>query len=101
MQTYPPAVLALVTDLETSNPVIELPVFRDVSAPCDTGLNHSATEKARDIYFPKPFNDEQLRIIQLLEVSDGVIVQGPPGTGKTHIIANVICHYLAEGKRSL
>jgi very-short-patch-repair endonuclease/Cdc6-like AAA superfamily ATPase len=100
-KSYPPAVLALVTDLETSNPVIELPVFRGVSAPCDTGLNHSATEKARDIYFPKPFNDEQLRIIQLLEVSDGVIVQGPPGTGKTHTIANVICHYLAEGKRVL
>jgi hypothetical protein len=30
-----------------------------------------------------------------------VVVQGPPGTGKTHTIANVICHYLAEGKRVL
>lgn len=28
-------------------------------------------------------------------------MQGPPGTGKTHTIANVICHYLAEGKRVL
>ena len=100
-ESYPPAVLALVTDPETSNPVIELPVFRGVSAPCDTGVDRSTTEKARDIYFPKPFNDEQFRIIQLLEISDGVIVQGPPGTGKTHTIANVICHYLAEGKRVL
>lgn len=79
-KSFPPAVLALVTDLETSNPIVELPVFRGVSAPCDTGLNNSTTEKARDIYFPKPFNDEQFRIIQLLEVSDGVIVQGPPDT---------------------
>jgi KaiC/GvpD/RAD55 family RecA-like ATPase len=28
-------------------------------------------------------------------------VQGPPGTGKTHTIANIICHYLALGKRVL
>jgi hypothetical protein len=28
-------------------------------------------------------------------------VQGPPGTGKTHSIANVISHYLANGKRVL
>ncbi len=58
-------------------------------------------KKARDLYFPKPFNDEQVRIVQLLDISDGVVVQGPPGTGKTHTIANVICHYLAEGKRVL
>ena len=57
--------------------------------------------KARDLFFPKPFNDEQVRIVQLLEVSDGVVVQGPPGTGKTHTIANVISHYLANGKRVL
>lgn len=48
-----------------------------------------------------PFNDEQVRIVQLLECSDGVVVQGPPGTGKTHTIANIICHYLAMGKRVL
>ena len=58
-------------------------------------------KKARDLYFPKAFNDEQVRIVQLLDISDGVVVQGPPGTGKTHTIANVICHYLAEGKRVL
>lgn len=28
-------------------------------------------------------------------------VQGPPGTGKTHTIANIICHYLANGKKIL
>ena len=56
---------------------------------------------ARELYFPKPFNSEQIQIIDRLEHSDGVVVQGPPGTGKTHTIANVICHYLAEGKRVL
>ncbi len=53
------------------------------------------------IYFPKPFNDKQREIIERLDKSDGVVVQGPPGTGKTHTIANIICHYLATGRRVL
>ena len=56
---------------------------------------------AAELYFPMPYNDEQVSIIQKLHNNDGVIVQGPPGTGKTHTIANVICHYLALGKRVL
>ena len=47
------------------------------------------------------YNDEQVSIVQKLASNDGVVVQGPPGTGKTHTIANVICHYLAQGKRVL
>jgi len=101
-KAYPPAVAAVVTDPTTDNPVVELPPFRGVSATYHSGGGSgSIGKKARDLYFPKPFNDEQVRIIQLLEISDGVVVQGPPGTGKTHTIANVICHYLAEGKRVL
>lgn len=99
-EAYPPAVAAVVTDPDTTNPVVELPSFRGVSASYHAVRGTSA-KKARDLYFPKAFNDEQVRIIQLLDDSDGVVVQGPPGTGKTHTIANVICHYLAEGKRVL
>lgn len=55
----------------------------------------------QELYFPLPYNDEQVTIIQQLEQSPGVTVQGPPGTGKTHTIANIICHYLASGKRVL
>jgi Cdc6-like AAA superfamily ATPase len=69
------------------------------------GLSTSATSSYaanfQELYFPKPFNDEQLEIIRRLESLPGVVVQGPPGTGKTHTIANVICHYLAQGKRVL
>ncbi len=54
-----------------------------------------------DLFFPKPFNNEQVEIIRRLEKTDGVVVQGPPGTGKTHTIANIICHYLATGRRVL
>lgn len=54
-----------------------------------------------DLFFPKPFNDEQVEIIRRLEKSDGLVVQGPPGTGKTHTIANIVSHMLATGRRVL
>jgi very-short-patch-repair endonuclease len=62
----------------------------------------SATGKElRELYFPLPYNQEQVTIVQQLEQAEGVAVQGPPGTGKTHTIANIICHYLATGRRVL
>ena len=101
----PEAVRAVVTDPATTNEEVPLPEFRGVSmsggSGQSTGASGSTAKKAKDLFFPKPFNDEQVRIVQLLEVSDGVVVQGPPGTGKTHTIANVISHYLANGKRVL
>ncbi len=54
-----------------------------------------------ELYFPLPANDEQKRIVQKIEHRRGVLVQGPPGTGKSHTIANLICHFLAKGKRIL
>lgn len=54
-----------------------------------------------EVYFPKPSNDAQRRIVELLQRSSGVLVQGPPGTGKSHTIANLICHLLATGQRIL
>ncbi|MBX3234902.1 MAG: AAA family ATPase [Nitrospiraceae bacterium] len=58
-------------------------------------------ESARDIFFPKPSNEEQRRIVEKIQSSSGVLVQGPPGTGKSHTIANLICHLLATGRRTL
>jgi hypothetical protein len=66
------------------------------------GLSSSdGTVEASELYFPMVYNDEQVSIVQKLEHSNGVVVRGPPGTGKTHTIANIICHYLAQGKRVL
>ena len=95
----PGAVAALVTEPGAAGAAVELPAFRGVSAAYHAGARASSI--AADLYFPKPFNDEQVRIVQLLETSDGVVVQGPPGTGKTHTIANIICHWLANGRRVL
>ncbi len=100
----PAAVSALVTEPAHDVAALALPAFRGVSAAYHengAASRDSAAGGARDLFFPKPFNDEQARIVQLLEASDGVAVQGPPGTGKTHTIANIICHWLANGRRVL
>jgi very-short-patch-repair endonuclease len=65
--------------------------------------NARSSDDAKALFLPLPVNDEQAEIIARLEEpgSAGVVVQGPPGTGKTHTIANIICHYMARGRRVL
>lgn len=65
-----------------------------------SGLSGSGNEEEA-ILFTKPANPEQLAIVRRLERNSGVVVQGPPGTGKTHTIANLIGHFLAQGKTVL
>ncbi|WP_131194912.1 AAA domain-containing protein [Lichenihabitans psoromatis] len=70
----------------------------------DSPLPETADEPvgiATEVFFPKPFNDDQIEIVRRLAASDGLVVQGPPGTGKTHTIANLICHAMATGQRVL
>ncbi|MFC0695603.1 AAA domain-containing protein [Paraburkholderia humisilvae] len=74
--------------------------FRGLSGR-GTSSGLGAGSVAQELYFPLPYNQEQVTIVQRLERAAGVTVQGPPGTGKTHTIANIICHYLASGKRIL
>lgn len=54
-----------------------------------------------DILLSKEANKEQLEIAQRIEKYNAVLVQGPPGTGKTHTIANLMGHFLAQGKSVL
>jgi hypothetical protein len=61
----------------------------------------AAASPLGELFFPKPSNREQAEIVHRLEQADGVVVQGPPGTGKTHTISNIICHYMATGRRVL
>jgi very-short-patch-repair endonuclease len=98
LATVPEGPAALVTELPDE--VVESPriYFRGRSF---SGRKAMTGEPVRELYFPKPYNDEQVSIVEKLERCAGVVVQGPPGTGKTHTIANVICHYLAKGKRVL
>ncbi|MFN0191764.1 MAG: AAA family ATPase [Aestuariivirga sp.] len=68
---------------------------RETAAPVAAGTE--------GYFLPLSFNDEQIEILRRLEQKDevGVVVQGPPGTGKSHTIANIVCHYLATGRRVL
>lgn len=69
--------------------------------PYNNTSNTFINKQSEELYFPKPYNEAQEQIIKKLNSSNGVVVQGPPGTGKTHTIANIICHYLATGKKIL
>jgi len=102
LNSLPNAVLALVTEPSSECDEISLPPFRGLSTvagSCAGTVN--ANTPISELFFPMSYNAEQVQIVQMLESYDGVVVQGPPGTGKTHTIANVICHYLANGKRVL
>ncbi len=87
--------LSLVTELKSDINQKETYSFRGRSGTEGFG------SKVEELYFPLPYNKEQITIVQNLLISSGVVVQGPPGTGKTHSIANIICHYLANGKKVL
>jgi very-short-patch-repair endonuclease len=101
-EILPKAISAILTEPSTSSQEISFPGFRGISiVHGNEGGAGSSSKEVSDLYFPMPFNDEQVRIVQMLERYDGVVVQGPPGTGKTHTIANIISHYFALGKRVL
>jgi len=53
------------------------------------------------LYFGLPSNSQQESVVATLEERGCAVLVGPPGTGKSQTIANVICHYLACGRRVL
>ena len=77
------------------------PLSDRVGGTAERAPEPEGASEAGDLFFPKPFNDEQMEIVRRLEATDGIVVQGPPGTGKTHTISNIICHYMATGRRIL
>jgi len=100
-QALPPAPALIVTEPSNEPIVRERRHYRGISSPGLGETPGASSSAVEDLFFPKPFNEEQVSIIDRLDQADGVVVQGPPGTGKTHTIANVICHYLATGRKVL
>lgn len=86
---------------EIPSEFLDLLEINDLKNNDDNPKEKPSPEIPQTIYFPKPYNDEQFEIVHKLQSRKGVLVQGPPGTGKSHTIANLICHYLANGKRIL
>ena len=104
----------ILLDIEDTN-IINSPIMKIVQEPSNTmtelspiindnifsNNQNTNNKEEKELFFPKPYNEAQEQIIHKLDNNNGVIVQGPPGTGKTHTIANIICHYLATGKKIL
>jgi len=88
--------VALVTPASDDPVEYESIRFRGLSS-----RGEASATKPVELFFPLPYNTEQVTIVQRLEKAPGVAVQGPPGTGKSHTIANIIAHYLATGRKVL
>lgn len=90
----PPSIESIVSPKDELDEAFDIPPF--------IGAQHGVPgDDTQHLYFPLPYNEEQLKIIETLEKNTACVVQGPPGTGKSHTIANIISHYLAKGKRVL
>lgn len=79
--------------------VVEIPENNNEQT-IDEQLAASCGENPQ-ILLSKSANREQLEIAERIELYNAVLVQGPPGTGKTHTIANLLGHFLAQGKNVL
>lgn len=92
---------------KVSGPILNLigdnvPQMTEIATPLTVGDTLSAISgEDKDILLSKEANKEQLEIAKRIENYNAVLVQGPPGTGKTHTIANLMGHFLAQGKNIL
>ena len=78
------------------------------SAPAAPGASAAGASSAHAVggrtpflYFGLPSNAAQETVVERLASHGCAVLVGPPGTGKSQTIANVICHYLATGRRVL
>jgi Signal recognition particle GTPase len=92
---------------EVPAPIGDIVSGGKIDIPEDTGEETIEEQLAAvggesvDILLSKEANKEQLEIANRIEHYNAVLVQGPPGTGKTHTIANLMGHFLAQGKSVL
>lgn len=77
---------------------MEEPNFKNLNNERNPTQQLTSTHRS---LFPLPYNDEQFEIAKRLNEQDAVTVKGPPGTGKSHTIANLISHFVAQGKSIL
>ena len=70
-------------------------------SPTASGSSGGAAVRPPLLYFGLPANAAQQAVVERLATHGCCVLVGPPGTGKSQTIANVICHYLACGRRVL
>lgn len=52
-------------------------------------------------FTPFPLDAYQERALKEIKKGSSLVVQGPPGTGKSQLISNLICDFIARGKKVL
>ena len=80
----------------------------------DKSLNAQASEGAVDLshyfltmvkeeesYTPLAIDAHQENALNAVKRGNSVVVQGPPGTGKSQLIGNLVCDFIARGKKVL
>jgi hypothetical protein len=94
------AIVRTINELQSAGEMDHIPdFFRKLFAL--PGEMKVAPEQQERFLFPLPYNQEQFEIARRLREQDAVTVKGPPGTGKSHTIANLISHFVSEGKSIL
>src|SRR3546814_1677406 len=83
----PPAIAALFTDPSRELQDENFPTFRGINSIPGATSSDGAGE---ELFFPKPFNAEQIQSAQRFAVREGVVVQGPPGTDRKSTRINSI-----------
>lgn len=86
-----------------NGPLIDIIGGKKVNDKSDDNKDTLSSINGEDdeVLLCKDANEEQLEIAKRIENYNAVLVQGPPGTGKTHTIANLIGHFLSQGKSIL
>jgi superfamily I DNA and/or RNA helicase len=54
-----------------------------------------------DLMTPYAIDASQEAALQAVKKGYSIVVQGPPGTGKSQLICNLVCDFLAQGKKVL
>lgn len=65
-----------------------------------SSIDEPLDDDYQEIYFPFPYNKDQLSVLSILG-NKAAVVEGPPGTGKSQTIANLLCHLAANKKKIL
>ena len=63
----------------TLDPGLVAGLVAEPDGPSSTGAGSAAIDESDELFFPKPYNAEQLDVLRRLTTSDGVVVVGPPG----------------------
>lgn len=58
---------------------------------------HSET----NLITPYPIDASQENALHAVKEGKSIVIQGPPGTGKSQLICNLVCDFLAQGKKVL